>query len=345
MSLTTATPATGPAAGPATAAWPSRRSELVRRYAAVGVIVVLVAFFAIVNDNFLSFANATDILRSVSVSAFLALGVTFSLVVDGFDVSIGSTASLATIGAAAAMVYYRQELLVAVLVPLVLGVLVGLVNALLVVRFRLPDLLATLAMLFVVNGIQLTYTSGYSIYAGVQTPDGPAPGIIIPSFLYIGQGEVAGIPFAAILLVAVMLAAHLFLTRTTVGRHMYMVGGNIEAARHFGLPIGRLKTLAYVISGALAAVGGIVLTARIGSGQVSAGAPMLMDAVAAAYVGYAIFGQKRPSVVGTLLGALLIGILLNGLTMLSVPYYAQDIVKGGVFAVALAFAFWRRKEA
>lgn len=339
----TATPTVTPTTVPV--ATRSRRADLTRRYAALGVIVALIVFFAVVNDNFLTFKNFTDILKSVSVSAFLALGVTFSLVVDGFDVSIGSTASLATIGAAAAMVYYQQELFVAILVPLLLGVLVGLANAALVVKLRLPDLLATLAMLFVVNGIQLTYTSGYSIYAGVEHDGAPAPGIVIPSFLKIGQGTLLGLPFAAVLLLVVVVVAHLFLTRTTTGRHMYMVGGNVEAARHFGLPVGRLKTLAYVLSGLLAAIGGIVLTSRIGSGQVSAGAPMLMDAVAAAYVGYAIFGQKRPSVVGTLLGALLIGILLNGLTMMSVPYYAQDIVKGGVFVVALAFAFWRRKEA
>jgi simple sugar transport system permease protein len=317
---------------------------LAYRYAAVLVIVLVVVFFSIVNDNFLTYKNLVDIVRSVSVSAFLALGVTFSLVVDGFYVSIGSIASLATIGAASAMVYHRQELLVALLVPLALGALVGLVNAFLIVKLRLPDLLATLAMLFVVNGVQLTYTNGFSIYPGVSTANGPAQGIVVPSFLFIGQGDVLGVPFAVVLLLAVVLVAHLFLTRTTTGRHMAMVGGNAEAARHFGLPVGRLKTYAYVLSGVLAAVGGIVLTARIGSGQVSAGAPMLMDAVAAAYVGYAIFGQKRPSVVGTLLGALLIGILLNGLTMMNVPYYAQDIVKGGVFVVALAFAFLRKER-
>lgn len=314
------------------------------RYAAVLVIVAVVVFFSLVNDNFLTYKNLVDIVRSVSVSAFLALGVTFSLVVNGFDVSIGSVASLATIGAASAMILHRQELAVALLVPLALGAAVGLVNAFLVTKLRLPDLLATLAMLFVVNGVQLTYTNGFSIYPGVQTADGPAPGIVVPSFLFIGQGDVAGVPFAVLLLLAVVVVAHLFLTRTTTGRHMAMVGGNVEAARHFGLPVGRLVTLAYVISGVLAAVGGIVLTSRIGSGQVSAGAPMLMDAVAAAYVGYAIFGQKRPSVVGTLLGALLIGVLLNGLTMMNVPYYAQDIVKGGVFVVALAFAFLRKER-
>ncbi len=226
------------------------------RYAAVIVIVLVVVFFSVVNDNFLSYKNMVDIVRSVSASAFLALGVTFSLVVDGFDVSIGSVASLATIGAAAAMVYHRQELLVALLVPLVLGALVGLVNALLVVRLRLPDLLATLAMLFVVNGVQLTYTNGFSIYPGVATANGPAPGIVVPSFLFIGQGDVLGVPSAVLLLLLVVLVAHLFLTRTTAGRHMAMVGGNAEASRHFGLPVGRLKTLAYVLSGLLAATGG-----------------------------------------------------------------------------------------
>ncbi|SNT12237.1 simple sugar transport system permease protein [Micrococcales bacterium KH10] len=321
-----------------------RTKDLLYRYAAVLVILAIIVFFSFANDNFLTFKNFTDILRSVSISAFLALGVTFSLVVDGFDVSIGSVASIATIGAAASMIVFRQELAVAIIVPLLLGVTVGLVNAFLIVKLGLPDLLATLAMLFVVNGIQLTYTNGYSIYQGSSFNGEATTGVMLPSFLKIGQGSILGIPVAAILLLVVVAIAHVFLTRTTVGRNMYMVGGNAEAARHFGLPVGRLRTLAYAISGLLAAVGGIVLTSRIGAGQVSAGAPMLMDAVAAAYVGYAIFGQKRPSVVGTLLGALLIGILLNGLTMMNVPYYAQDIVKGGVFIIALAFAFLRKSD-
>ncbi len=338
MSVTATAPAT-------TAGIANRRTtELAYRYAAVGVILLVSAVFAILEPHFLTFDNAVDILRSVSVSAFLALGVTFSLVVDGFDMSIGSTASLAVIGAAAAMVYYRQELVVALVVPLLLGALVGLANALLIVRFRLPDLLATLAMLFVVNGVQITYTGGFSIYPGTSQGSHQAVGIFVPSFLFIGQGDLWGVPFAAILLVVVVAASHLFLSRTTTGRFMYLVGGNLEAARHLGLPTGRLRTYAYVVGGVLSALGGIVLASRVGGGQVSAGAPLLTDAVSAAYVGYAIFGQKRPSVVGTLLAALLIGILLNGLTMMNVPYYAQDIVKGGVFAVALAFAFLRKGD-
>lgn len=317
-----------------------RMSDLLRRNAAIAVIIVVIAVFAVANPNFLTVGNLSSILLSITVSAFLALAVTFSLVVDGFDVSIGSTTSLATIAAASVMIEWRGETWLAILVPILCGVAVGLVNGFLIVKLGLPDLLATLAMLFVISGVQRTLTGGKSI-----TPS-PDSGIITPSFSFIGKGDVLGIPFPVILLVVVAVLSWLFLSRTTLGRSMYLVGGNEEAARHLGLPVGRLRVLAYVISGVLASIGGIVLTSRIGAGQIEAGAPLLMDAVAAAYVGYALFGQKKPSVVGTVLGAVLIGVLLNGLTMLKFPYFAQDIVKGGVFIMALAFAFvqTRRKR-
>lgn len=312
--------------------------EFLLRNAAVVVILVVIAVFAFANENFFTAGNLLDILRSIAVSALLALAVTFSLVVNGFDVSVGSVTSLSTIVAAALMIDLRMETPIAILVPILCGVAVGLINGFLIVKLGLPDLLATLAMLFLVSGVQRTITAGKSVSPSLDS------GIITPSFSFIGRGAVFGVPFPVILLVVVGVLAYLFLNKTTTGRSMYLVGGNEEAARHMGLPVGRLRVLAYVISGSLAALGGIVLTARIGSGQIEAGAPLLMDAVAAAYVGYALFGQKKPSVVGTLVGAVLIGILLNGLTMLKFPYYAQDIVKGGVFIMALAFAFVRRKD-
>ncbi len=320
---------------------PTRRridADFIYRYAALIIIVGIIAFFALMNPNFLTPGNVMDILRSIAVSALLALAVTFSLVVNGFDVSIGSTASLTSIVAASMMITFRQELWVAILVPLVVGVIVGLVNSTLIVGLRLPDLLATLAMLFVVSGVQQTLTGGNSVYPGVDT------GIIVPSFSFLGKGTLWGIPVPVIILAVVALLAHLFLNRTTTGRFMYLVGGNEEAARHMGLPVNRLRVLAYVLSGLLAAVAGIVMTARIGAGQIEAGAPLLMDAVAAAYVGYALFGQKKPSVVGTVLGAILIGVLLNGMTMLKVHYTVQGIVKGAVFIMALAFTFLRQRK-
>lgn len=321
-----------------------RISSHIGQYGTLLAILGLIAVFTVTNDQFLTYANFSDIIKSVSIVSLLALGVTFSLIVGGFDLSVGSTASLATIGAAASLVLHRQELLVALLIPLALGILVGLFNALVTIKFRLPDLLATLAIMYVINGIQLTYTKGFSIYDNMPIEGGTAPGRFIPSFLFIGQGTIGPIPFVALLMLVFFIGAHLFLTYTRTGREFYYVGSNAEAARRSGIAVNRIKLYAYVLSGLFAAIGGIILASRIGTGQVSAGAPLLMDAVAAAYIGYAVFGTGRPNVIGTLIGAILIGILLNGLTMWDVPYYAQDIVKGTILIGALGLSYIQKKQ-
>lgn len=321
-----------------------RISSHIGQYGTLLAILGLIAVFTVTNDQFLTYANFSDIIKSVSIVSLLALGVTFSLIVGGFDLSVGSTASLATIGAAASLVLHRQELLVALLIPLALGILVGLLNALVTIKFRLPDLLATLAIMYVINGIQLTYTKGFSIYDNMPIEGGTAPGRFIPSFLFIGQGTIGPIPFVALLMLLFFIGAHLFLTYTRTGREFYYVGSNAEAARRSGIAVNRIKLYAYVLSGLFAAIGGIILASRIGTGQVSAGAPLLMDAVAAAYIGYAVFGTGRPNVIGTLIGAILIGILLNGLTMWDVPYYAQDIVKGTILIGALGLSYIQKKQ-
>lgn len=321
-----------------------RISGHIGQYGTLLAILSLIAVFTVTNDQFLTYANFSDIIKSVSIVSLLALGVTFSLIVGGFDLSVGSTASLATIGAAASLVLHRQELLVALLIPLALGILVGLLNALVTIKFRLPDLLATLAIMYVINGIQLTYTKGFSIYDNMPIEGGTAPGRFIPSFLFIGQGTIGPIPFVALLMLVFFIGAHLFLTYTRTGREFYYVGSNAEAARRSGIAVNRIKLYAYVLSGLFAAIGGIILASRIGTGQVSAGAPLLMDAVAAAYIGYAVFGTGRPNVIGTLIGAILIGILLNGLTMWDVPYYAQDIVKGTILIGALGLSYIQKKQ-
>ncbi|MEJ6528432.1 MULTISPECIES: ABC transporter permease [unclassified Exiguobacterium] len=321
-----------------------RISGQIGQYGTLLAIIGLIAVFTVTNDQFLTYANFSDIIKSVSIVSLLALGVTFSLIVGGFDLSVGSTASLATIGAAASLVLHRQELLVALLIPLALGILVGLLNALVTIKFRLPDLLATLAIMYVINGIQLTYTKGFSIYDNMPIEGGTAPGRFIPSFLFIGQGTIGPIPFVALLMLLFFIGAHLFLTYTRTGREFYYVGSNAEAARRSGIAVNRIKLYAYVLSGLFAAIGGIILASRIGTGQVSAGAPLLMDAVAAAYIGYAVFGTGRPNVIGTLIGAILIGILLNGLTMWDVPYYAQDIVKGTILIGALGLSYIQKKQ-
>ncbi|TYR79810.1 ABC transporter permease [Priestia megaterium] len=319
--------------------------DFLTKYGTVLTILVVVIIFSIASPNFLTPGNISDILRSISIVTLIALGVTISLTVNGLDLSVGSTAGLATILSASMLVLHRQELLVALLIPIIASLLVGVVNAFLVVKVKIPDILATLSMMFIVQGVLLTYTKGSAIYTNMPLESGErAPGIFIPSFLAIGQGHVFGVPTPVMIMLVAVIVVHIFFSYTKFGRFFYVTGGNIEAARLSGVPVNRYRMYAYMLSSLLAGLGGVVLAARIGVGEVNAGSPFLMDAVAAAYIGFSVFGAGKPNVLGTLFGSILIGVLLNGLTMLNVPYYTQDIIKGTVLAAALALTYYRSKK-
>ncbi len=313
------------------------------KYGTLTFILVVITFFSIAAPDFLSFSNFADIIRSITITTFIALGVTFSLTVNGFDLSIGSVASLTGAMAAGLMVWNRQLTLVAILVPLIAGVLVGLVNAVLIVYLRLPDILATLATLFIVQGLQLTYSQGANIYSNMPMPDGSAaPGVIVKSFIALSQGSWLGVPIPLFLLVFGVILAHWFLTYTRAGRNMYATGGNDVAAFLTGIRVKRYKALAYVLSGLFAAFGGILLTARLGAGETLAGAPYLLDAVTASFIGLSVLGVGKPNAFGTFVGALFLGIILNGSTMLNVSYTTQDIFKGLVLIIALVFSYTKK---
>nr|WP_042162574.1 ABC transporter permease [Paenibacillus gorillae] len=310
------------------------------KYGSLIVIGLVILFFSLWDKHFFTYANISDILRSISIVTFVAIGVTFSLTVDGFDLSVGSTVSLTTVLTAAMMVWYQQPVIFVILVALASGAVVGLLNALLIVRVRIPDLLATLAVMYIVAGIHKTYTKGYSIYNNMPMPDGStAPGTFDPAFLWLGQGKLLGVPVPVILMIVAVAAVHIFFKYTKWGRQMHTTGGNEEAARLSGIRVRRIRTFAYIASGVFAAIGGILYAARVGTGQIDAGAPMMMEAVAAVFVGYSVLGAGKPNVIGTFFGAILIGVLLNGMTMMKVQYYANDIVKGTVLVLALAVTF------
>ncbi|MCZ8512775.1 ABC transporter permease [Paenibacillus filicis] len=310
------------------------------KYGALIIIAAVIVVFSIVNENFLSYDNMADILRSISIVTFVAIGVTFSQIVDGFDLSVGSTVSLTTVVTATLMVWFQQPLIVVLLVPLAIGAVIGLLNAFLIVRVRIPDLLATLAVMYIIGGVHKTYTKGFSIYNNMQMTDGTkAPGKFTPEFLWIGQGKLLGVPVPVVLMIIAVVLVHVFLTYTRWGRQLYVTGGNQEAARLSGISVNRVRLFAYLLSGIFAAIGGILFAARVGSGQIDAGSPLLMEAVAAVFVGFSVLGAGKPNVIGTFFGAVLIGVLLNGLTMLNLPYYAFDIIKGIVLVCALAITF------
>lgn len=315
------------------------------RYGFLTLLAGLLIYFSIAAEGFLSPYSAVFIFQSVAITGILALGVTFTLVVDGFDLSIGSTATSALMLSAYVMVVLEMGAVAAVLACLVMGALIGLVNGLLIVKMKVPDLLATLGMMFLLIGLQRIPTEGRSIATGMKLPGGEtANGTFAPEFLWLGRNRFDFfidnlIPVSVVILVVVAVLVWVFLELTRHGRLMYAIGSNQRAAALAGTNVNRYKIIAYMISGVLASVGGILLSARLGRGDIASGNNLLLDSVAAALIGFAVLGAAKPNAFGTAIGALFVGILLQGLTMMNAPYYTQDFVKGAVLVIALMFTF------
>jgi simple sugar transport system permease protein len=309
------------------------------KYGTILTIIVLIAVFAASNPAFIQGNNIINILRSISIVTIIAIGITISLSVNGFDLSVGSVASLSNAIVISMFVWFSQNTFIAIMAAIAASLLVGAFNSFLIVKVKIPDMLLTLATMFVIQGIALTYTRGATISQNMVMPDGTfAEGLISPLFDKIGQ-----VPWIIIIMVIVVIFVHVFLTYTKHGRHMYVIGGNIEAARLSGIPVNKYKVAAYLMSALFASIGGIVLASRVMTAEINAGAPYLMDSVAAAFIGFSVLGSGKPNAFGTFVGAVLIGILQNGLVMMSVPYYAMDIVKGSVLALVLALTYYKSR--
>ena len=315
------------------------------RYGFLCLLLGLIVFFSLTTNGFAGARSAVFVFQSVAITGILALGVTCTLVVGGFDLSIGSVATSALMLSAYVMVVMEQSAFVAVLACLVMGALVGFINGLLIVKMRVPDLLATLGMMFLLIGLQRIPTEGRSISAGMTLPGGEtAEGTFSNAFLWLGRHrfdfvleDLIPVPVVVFLIVGVLVWVFLELTRH--GRLMYAIGSNERATALAGTNVNRYKITAYMISGVLASIGGILLAARLGRGDIASGNNLLLDSVAAALIGFAVLGAAKPNAFGTAIGALFVGILLQGLTMMNAPYYTQDFVKGAVLVVALVFTF------
>ena len=226
--------------------------NFITQWGTVLTILVLVLFFAVWMPPFISPSNLLTILRSISIVTVIAIGITLSLTVNGFDLSVGSVATLADALVISAFVWYEFGVFPAILIALGGCLAVGLLNSFLIVKLRIPDLLATLSMLFIVEGVATTYTGGGSISEGMPRLDGTETfGKLDPVFKAIGSA-----PWIILIMLVVVLLVHLFLNQTKHGRYLYVVGGNLEAARLSGIPVERYRTLAYVLSALLAALGG-----------------------------------------------------------------------------------------
>ncbi|MCG1022724.1 ABC transporter permease [Sutcliffiella horikoshii] len=313
--------------------------DFLYKYGTIITIFVLIAVFALANPAFIQSNNVINILRSISIVTIIAIGITISLTVNGFDLSVGSVASLSNAIVISMFVWFSQNTTVAIFSAIAAALLVGAFNSFMIVKLKIPDMLMTLATMFIIQGIALTYTKGSTISQNMVMPDGTfATGTISPLFQKFGQ-----VPWIIVIMLTIVVVVHVFLTYTKHGRFMYIIGGNAEAAKLSGIAVNKYKVAAYLFSALLAAIGGMVLASRIMTAEINAGTPYLMDSVAAAFIGFAVLGAGKPNAFGTFIGAVLIGILQNGLVMMSVPYYAMDIVKGLVLAFALGITYYKQK--
>ncbi len=340
QTATSVTAAPNPGAAGRVPGWLNRSRDLVVRYGFITVTVLLFGYFLASEPTFRMSGTLFALLKFTSVTAIVGLGVTVTMVVGGLDLSVGGVAGLSVSLAAMTMVVYNQTGGVAIGLVLLVGALVGGINAAAIVWLKIPDLLATLATMFTILGLKLVLVAGQSVSSGMTLPNGTtAPGKFSEAFLALDQGQFGPVSVPVILFATIAVLTWFFLNHTRWGRIMYAIGANPEAVRLSGVRVEIYRMLAYVISGVLASIAGLILAARIGQGDISAGNSLLLDSVAVALVGTSVLGLNRPNAVGTVLGALLLGIVITGLTIKGFPYYAQDVVKGVALLVALVFSF------
>lgn len=326
---------------------PFSAADFVVRYGVILVGVLIAVAFALLIPGFATPNTLVAILQTQAVAAIAALGMTLTAVVGDLDLSVGAVAGLSVTVAALVMVRWALTGGTAIAACLLAGLLVGCVNAALIVWLNVPPLLAALGTMFTVQGLKRWMVDGQTLITGLTLPSGErVTGRFTDDFTAIDGTKLLGVPLSVYLFAVIAVLVWLFLERTRYGRVFYAVGGNAEAARLAGARVRRFQFGAYAISGVLAAVAGIILASRLRQGDVTAGDSALLDAVAMTLVGYAVLGAKKPNALGTVVGAVFIGLILQGLTQLGLPYYTQDLIKGLVliFALLMSFSLHRRRR-
>lgn len=291
-------------------------------------LALLMLFVSLANPNFMSVDNMLNILRQTSINAVIAMGMTFVILTAGIDLSVGSI--LAFAGAVcASMIAADTPLLIALVATISLGAAFGATSGLIVGVLGVQPFIATLVGMTMIRGGVLVYTNGRPISTGNFD--------VADAFYEIGGGYVAGIPIPVLIAAVVFAVCWYVLNYTRTGRYVYAVGGNEQVAKLAGINVTAVKIKVFAISGALAALAGIILTARLESAQPTAGLAYELDAIAAVVLGGTSLMGGRGRITGTLIGALIIGVLNNALNIMDVSSYFQMIAKGGVilFAVVL----------
>jgi ribose/xylose/arabinose/galactoside ABC-type transport system permease subunit len=307
----------------AAAAWREEFRTFLRKYGTVLGAAVIFAFFAAQVPNFFTTTNIMLLLRQMSMLTIVSLGFTFVMAAGGFDMSVGMATGLVNM-VLAGLIVSTGNVFLAIAAALGTGLAIGLVNGTLVAYIGLPDFIGTFAIGSVAFGLKMLSTKGNPIFFS-------AP----PAFNAIGQGYLGPVPVPVVIMFAVLGVAVFVLNRTTLGRRISAIGGNPVACAYAGINVRRYRLLTFLISGLSVALAAVILTSRLGSGQPLAGEDFLLDAISAVFLSTTMFGEGEPTALGAFVGAFIISMLSNGLTMLNVPYYFQYITKGGVVILAV----------
>ena len=280
----------------------------------------------------MTIANITNVFTQVSTNAIIAVGMTFVILTGGIDLSVGSTVAISG-AVSASIIKSTNNILLAILAASAVGIVIGLINGLLISKGKLQAFIATLATMTIFRGATLVFTDG--------TPISKLP----EKFVHIGNGKIGIIPVPVIITVIVFLIAVYVLTQTRFGRYLYALGGNEDSARLSGINTNKIKTLVYVISGFASSIAGVIIASRIGSASPNAGTGFELDAIAAVVIGGTSLAGGEGRITGTLIGALIIGVLNNGLNLMNVSPFYQSIVKGLVILLAVLLDKKSRKKA
>nr|WP_309088899.1 ABC transporter permease [Domibacillus sp.] len=287
------------------------------------ILVALIGLMTALEPNFINSNNIINIVRQMSVIGIIAIGVTFIIITSGIDLSSGSVVALTSVLVAAVAQEGTYPLIVALLVAVAVGAGTGLFNGFLITKGNIAPFIVTLGMMTAARGLALLYSGGRPI------------GGLSDALLFLGQGMIAGIPVPVIIFAIIGVISYILLNKTRFGKYVYAIGGNEQAAMIAGVNVTKVKILVYTFNGLLVGIAGLILTARIASGQPTAGNMYELDAIAATVIGGTSLTGGIGTIGGTIIGALIIGVMNNGLDLMNVSSYWQQILKGVIITVAV----------
>jgi ribose transport system permease protein len=325
--------------------------EIIFRAGPLIALILLATYLSFATPFFLRSSNMINVTRQSAITAIIAVGQTFVILTAGIDLSVGAVAAISASVAAVLMTQQFQiggmtigpvHFWVGLPVALVIGILSGLLNGIIITRGRIPDFIATLGTLATLRGIALLVTGGLPVPSHLTATE--LKGYLPPEMIWLGSSDLFGVPVAGLIAVLMVLAGWYILRYTAFGRSIFAIGGNKEAARVSGINIDRTKILVYMFSGLMAGIAGVVLAGRLNSANALMAEEENLRSIAAVVIGGTNLFGGEGGVFGTLIGALIMGVLANGLNLLNVSAFWQRVIQGVVIILVVVFDMWRRRR-